>query len=163
MNPKKIAFVVLLIAVIAVAAVFAVKRVRTEMKQAPTLYADQKLQKIDMKTLELFSETSADWMTKYAPDASGCYMNPKTGEHTVVATMKCASCGQLIPVPRAPELPKGAKAAPAKKSQGMSPAVQALLSNYMCPICRKHAWFPPSEEPAQPAKSGKSKAAKSSD
>ena len=64
--------------------------------------ANNKVQMVDMKTFDIFTETSDDWAGKYAPDASGHYKNPKTGEYTVVKAMKCASCGQLIPVPDIP-------------------------------------------------------------
>ena len=66
--------------------------------------ANKKLDMIDMKTLEIFSEMFANWEGKYEPmpDAPDHFKNPKTGEYTVVAAMKCASCGQLIPKPEIP-------------------------------------------------------------
>ncbi len=160
MNGKKIALIVLLLAVIAFFAVFAAKRVRTEVKMMPTMVLDQKVQKIDMKTLEVFAETSADWQTKYAPDASHRYKNPNTGEYTMVDTMRCASCGQLIPEPQTnPEfLPKpepGKQKGSQKGDTRMAEAMQKTLAAYLCPRCGKHAWLPPppkskSAQPGQP-------------
>ena len=101
MNLKRIALTALLIAVIAAAAVFTVNRMRAE-QSGPTLFADQKFEKIDVNSFEVFAETTRDWETKYAPDASGNWKNPRTGEYTMVEAIKCASCGQFIPVPKMP-------------------------------------------------------------
>ena len=151
MARKKIALIALLIAVIAVAAVFTVKRIRTELKNAPrSLVVDQKFEKIDMKSLEIFAETNNDWKGKYAPDASHRYKNPKTGEYTVVETMKCASCGQTIPEPQIPPelLPKHEPGQPRAKgvNPAMAAAMEQTLRNYKCPKCGKNAWLPPPPE-----------------
>jgi rRNA maturation protein Nop10 len=153
MNLKKIALIALLIAVIAAAAVLAVRRARSELK-TPLLFQkfvdereNQKLEKIDMKSLEVFSETVRDWATQYAPNTDGYYKNPKTGEYTVVEAMKCASCGQLIP---APQLPAGlAQKMRGGRNHGPSPeaiaemvAVKKSQSNYKCPRCGKNAFGP---------------------
>jgi rRNA maturation protein Nop10 len=153
-NRKKIAIAVLLIAAIAVAVAVTVKRVRSELKaQPPTLQVDQKFPKIDIKSLEVFWETTSDWATQYAPDVSGRYKNPATGEQTMVDVMKCASCGQLIPVPQ----PSPAATARQQKREvtihSAAEAREALLRDYICPRCGKHAWIPP---PLKPSKSEKS-------
>ncbi len=146
MNRKKIALIALLIAVIAAAALVALMRVRSELK-TPMVLLDRKVQKIDMKSLEVFSETFRDWMTKYAPDMVGRYRNPRTGEYTIVEAMKCASCGQLIPVP---QMPAGLEWKP-NRGRGSGPEARAAMMaqmtaivefqrNYKCPKCGKNAF-----------------------
>jgi predicted RNA-binding Zn-ribbon protein involved in translation (DUF1610 family) len=161
MNGKKIGIIVLLIAVIAGAVVIAVKRARSELKAQPKLAVDQTYPKIDVKTLEVFSETLADWQTKYAPDKSGRFKNPGTGEYAMVDVMKCASCGQLIPVPQRSSA-TSQKGAPAKSGPEAAAAANAanqeLLREYICPRCGKHVWFPPPDQ--TPAKATKSKSSK---
>ena len=141
MNLKKIAVIALLVAVISAAAAFTVTRIHSE----PTFYVDQKVQKIDVKSFELFSETKADWAGKYAPDASGRFKNPDTGEYTMVRPMKCASCGRLIPAPNIPGEPP-TKPDPGKQLTredvllARAAAVEEVLTNYKCPRCGKNAW-----------------------
>jgi hypothetical protein len=149
MKLKKIALIVLLIAVIAAAAVVAAIRVQSELK-GPPLLLDQKFDKIDMKSFEIVSETLRDWNTKYTPDASGHYKNPKTGQYTMVDVMKCASCGQLIPVPDMPlELRSNPELVKAR-GRGMREAALAMMAarekferNYKCPKCGRNAYPPP--------------------
>jgi hypothetical protein len=150
MNRKQIAIIPLLILVIFAAALLAAVRVRNGLK-APTPRLpsplDRKADKIDMKSYEVFSETLRDWTTKYAPDAAGYYRNPRTGEYTMVTLMKCASCGQLIPVP---ELPPGLVPNPELVMQrgpegqaartGAMMAVRKFQSDYKCPRCGKYAF-----------------------
>ena len=94
------------------------------------------------------------------PDAPDHFKNPKTGEYTVVAAMKCASCGQLIPKPEIPAdlLPpppppeeKGSKmaeiAGKQKYMQAKAMAMMKVLREYKCPKCGKSAWT--REAPAQ--------------
>jgi predicted RNA-binding Zn-ribbon protein involved in translation (DUF1610 family) len=149
MSLKKIGLMALLVAVIAVAAVITAKRVRSELK-GPPLLLDRKFDKIDMKSFEIISETLRDWNTKYAADASGRYKNPRTGAYTMVDAMKCASCGQLIPVPEMPAdlrpSPKLVKA----RGRGFGGELRALeaakdefLRNYKCPKCGKNAFAMP--------------------
>ena len=99
MDRKKILVVALLMAVIVVAAVSTAKRIWSE-RTAPALYADRKVQKIDMDSLEVYAETSDDWTNKYAPDAMGRYKNPKTGKYTIVNIG-----GQFLPAPQFPDEP----------------------------------------------------------
>jgi hypothetical protein len=150
MTRKQIALILLLIAVIVAAVLLAVVRVRNGLK-APTPRLpsplDRKADKIDMKSYEVFSETLRDWTTQYAPDAAGHYRNPRTGEYTMVTLMKCASCGQLIPLP---ELPAGLVAkpelvlqrGPAGQHARMAAvmAIRKFQSDYKCPRCGKYAF-----------------------
>jgi hypothetical protein len=158
MNAKKIGITVLLLAVIAAAVVFTVRRARSQL-QTPTMVVDQKFPKIDVKSLEVFWETNSDWATKYAPDASGRWKSPGTGEHTIVNAMTCMSCGQLIPVPQYPASANPPKSMPIQEKRGAMSASEVgaagreLLSNYICPRCGKHAWFPPPPEKPKSAKS----------
>ncbi len=158
MNRKKIALIALLITVIAAAALFAVKRVQSELK-GPPLLQDQKFDKIDMKSFKIFSETLRDWTTKYTPDAVGRYKNPKTGEYTMVDAVRCASCGQLIPVPQLPAGP-GLNVGPTRgRGRGARPTRAAILAamqareeflrNYKCPRCGRNA-FPSGLIPSPP-------------
>ena len=158
MKPKKIALIGLLVAVIAAAAVVAAIRARNKLLElTPPPLMDQKFDKIDMKSFEVISETLRDWNSTYAPDASGHYKNPKTGQYTMVDAMKCASCGQLIPVP---DLPPEAQTNPARnmRGPGVGKAMKVWLEakrkfelNYKCPKCGKNAY--PHSTAAIPPKS----------
>ncbi len=110
-----------------------------------------------MKTFEVFAETVRDWATKYAPDASGRYKNPKTGEYTMVNVMKCASCGRPIPVPTLPDdlRPKSASGPrPSREaSQALAAAMQKFELTYKCPLCGKNAFPPPAAAPSPVKKS----------
>ena len=81
MDMKKLVAMAVLVVVIVVAVVIVVKRTSNEAPPM-TAEADKTLDMIDMKSLEVFSETPADWNGKYAADASGRHKNPKTGEYT---------------------------------------------------------------------------------
>jgi rRNA maturation protein Nop10 len=149
MSLKKTALMALLVAVTAAAAVVAVKRVQSEIN-GPPLLMDRKFDKIDVNSLEIFSETLRDWTTKYAADASGRCKNPRTGEYTMVDTMKCASCGQIIPVPQipadlgpSPELVKARGRGFAKEILALMNAKEEFLRNYKCPKCGKNAFVMP--------------------
>jgi predicted RNA-binding Zn-ribbon protein involved in translation (DUF1610 family) len=149
MDSKKVVIMVVLVVVIVIAVVLLAKRTGNE--PAPVLAAaNDQVQMVDMKSLEVFTESSNDWAGKYKPDASGHYKNPKTGEYTVAQGMKCASCGQLIPVPEIPpdQLPPPATKEPGegrgnKAAIRYARAKQAVLAevlrNYKCPRCGKSA------------------------
>ena len=151
MEGKKIAVIVVLLAVVIGAVVFTVKRT-TSGPQAPSWVLDQVVQKIDIKTLELVKAPTRDWMGKYAPDASGYYKNPKTGEYTVAETMQCISCGQLIPVMQLPAELRGKPVArtpmPGASADRQPPgkggvdpeAIMKLQREYKCPRCGKNAY-----------------------
>jgi hypothetical protein len=145
-----------LVVVIVIAVVITMKRTSNEAPPqavATLATANVKIDKIDMKTLEVFSELPADWKGKYAPDASGHYKNPKTGEYTIVEAMKCASCGQLIPVPEIPadQLPpppaergavtaRGNIADRQKYAMARGLAMLKVRQEYKCPRCGKSAF-----------------------
>jgi hypothetical protein len=149
MDRKKLVVIAVLVVVIVVAVVIASKRTANVGPPVELTEAGKaKVDMIDMKTLEVFSELSTDWQTKYAPDASGHFKNPKTGEYTVVKAMKCASCGQLIPVPETPAnlLPPkptarglAAKGESIKYGQAMGMARMQVMRDYICPRCGKPA------------------------
>jgi predicted RNA-binding Zn-ribbon protein involved in translation (DUF1610 family) len=156
MTRRQTVLVALLIAVIAAAGAFAGLRVWNEIK-GPSVGAEFKFEKIDMKSLEIFSETGNDWTTIYKADETGRFKNPKTGEYTMVNIMRCASCGQPIPMPELPAalMPQrepGKKINPRMGMQEIATAMQNVLRDYKCPKCGKNAWVPP----AQPTR-GKSK------
>jgi rRNA maturation protein Nop10 len=144
MDLKKVGLVVGLVVVIVIAAVLALRRTSSQpgseaVKGAAQEAAGMKTDKIDNKTFEIFSETLADWEGKYAPDAEGHYKNPKTGEYTVVAIHKCASCGELIPSPDSPGGP------PKGKGAGLTTwrnEREQFLLDYKCPKCGKNAYTP---------------------
>jgi hypothetical protein len=155
MDSKKLAAIGVLVVVIVVAVVITMKRTGNEAPPAGafgTETASKKMDKIDMKTLEVFSELPSDWSGKYAPDASGRYKNPKTGEYTVVDAMRCASCGQLIPVPEIPadQLPPPPAKGPARsladigarQKYGAAKGLAMLKArqSYICPRCGKPAF-----------------------
>ena len=151
MTRRQTVLVALLIAVIAAAGVFAGLRVWNEIK-GPSVGAEFKFEKIDMKSYEVFGETNSDWQTKYTPDASGHWKNPKTGEYTLTYMMKCASCGRPIPMPQLPaELrPKTASGRPSRAdTEAIAEAMHQYELIYKCPLCGKNAF----ETVASPAPS----------
>ena len=146
MDTKKVVVIVVLVVVIVVAAVFTAKRTSGKQGSAALEAAQKgqiaaKVDKIDNKTLEVFSETLSDWKTKYAPDAEGHFKNPKTGEYTMVGAMKCASCGADIPYPDLPAELLGSKGKGARRGGNPEARMEQILANYMCPKCGKHAYF----------------------
>jgi len=145
MDSKKIVAIAVLIAVIVAAAVFTAKRSASD-STAPTDVVGIKIDKIDMKTNEVITETAADWDNKYTPDQFQRYKNPKTGAYTMVGIMKCASCGKQIPVPQLPDelLQKVAASGGkginmGKYKQEMIAAQMKALREYKCPLCGKLA------------------------
>ncbi len=157
MDRQKLVGMAVLVVVIVVALVIVIRR--TSSVATPTAdmvaAAGEKVDMIDMKTLEVFSEPGSDWKGKYKPkpDAPTHYQNPKTGEYTVVAAMKCMSCGQLIPVPDIPAdlLPPppaesklgGGQYGPSperlKYNKEMLRVRVQVLAAYKCPKCGKNA------------------------
>ncbi len=99
MDRKKVLIIALLIAVIVAAAASIAKRTWSELT-GPAFSVDRKITKIDMKSLEAFTETASDWEVKYAHDAIGRYKNPRTGEYTMVD-----AGGQPIALPQSPAEP----------------------------------------------------------
>ena len=151
MTRKQIALIPLLIAVIGLAVLLAVARARSELSGPITpripSRLDDKADKIDMNSYEVFSETLRDWTTKYAPDAAGHYKNPKTGEYTITSLMKCASCGQLIPMPDLPDRLRPNPELVTQRSPEARKAITATLTatrefqtEYKCPRCGKYAF-----------------------
>jgi hypothetical protein len=158
MRLKNIAIAVLLLALIVAAVAITLTRVRNETKQQPTylqLENNKLVPKIDMNSLEVFSETDSDWYSKYAPDQSGRFKNPKTGEYTVVEPMTCASCGQLIPTPAdMPPQPHPFLGRGKIDVQGAVAAAKAIMAfklTYKCPRCGKPAFPPPTSRPQFPS------------
>ena len=132
MDRKNIVIAAVALAIIVVGAVITVKRTANK-PQPPQWMLDQKVEKIDVKTMEIVTERYGDWEGKYAPDASHLYVNPQTGKHTVANTLKCASCGALIPEAQIPDSVKG------------WPAKIRFLNAYLCPKCGKPAYVPKPE------------------
>ncbi|MGD1001816.1 MAG: hypothetical protein ABSA67_14070 [Candidatus Brocadiia bacterium] len=158
MDSKKLVIMVVLVVVIVIAVVLAVKRTSNEEPAVLATGQNEKVQMIDMKSLEVFTETSSDWAGKYKADSSGHFKNPKTGDYTIVRAMKCSSCGQLIPVPEVPASllpPLPAKATvrgqptPEQReySQAQGQAMLKVLHDYKCPRCGKEAWNPTTPPP----------------
>jgi rRNA maturation protein Nop10 len=144
MDPKKIGVVVALVAVIVIAVVLTAKRTSSTgapaaVKAAQEALSAAKVDKIDKTTYEIFTETAADWQSKYAPDASGHYKNPKTGEYTMTSVIKCASCGALIPAPDMPVEPQTAKGMDRVR---LMREEQEIRHNYKCPKCGRDAYAP---------------------
>ena len=129
MGGKKTVVSALLLAVIIVAVVIAVKR-NMSKPEMPDWRQNQQIERIDIKSFEVITERQGDWDGKYAPDASGRYKNPKTGEYTMVGVMKCAACGQFIPNLQIPAELRG-------KPVPMA-TMEKLKSEYKCPKCGKN-------------------------
>jgi rRNA maturation protein Nop10 len=144
MGFKKFVTVVGLVVVIIAAVAFAKYRLsdRTRskvLKAAQQALARTRLQKIDNKTFEIFSETVADWNSKYAPDAEGHYKNPKTGEYTMMPIHRCASCGAMIPEP---DMPSGWSKLRGQALKALMRERREFLIAYKCPKCGKKAYMP---------------------
>jgi predicted RNA-binding Zn-ribbon protein involved in translation (DUF1610 family) len=163
MDRKKVVAMAVLVVVIILAVVITMRRTSNEAPPPGAVAAttaNAKIDMIDMKTLEVFSELPADWIGKYAPDASGHHKNPKTGEYTIVQAMKCASCGQLIPVPEIPadQLPAGGEKGVISSARGnigerqkaameRGMAMMKIRREYICPRCGKSAFRPQGTAP----------------
>jgi hypothetical protein len=144
MDFRKISIVVALVVVIAVVAVLTVKRTSGTgeskmLNEARRAQAGAIMDKIDNKSLEIISEPASDWMGKYAPDSSGHFKNPKTGEYTMVTIITCASCGAQIPAPDLNPALKGKATVRTDRAQAMHDQLQ-ILHNYQCPKCGKNAY-----------------------
>jgi rRNA maturation protein Nop10 len=120
MDGKRTAIFAVLIVVVIVAAVIIVKRT-TGKPAPPAQVMNQQVEKIDIKSLEVTTARLGAWG---APNESGLWKNPKTGEYTMADAMKCAACGKPIPVPEG-TLP------------GMFPDPQ---TDYKCPRCGENAF-----------------------
>jgi rRNA maturation protein Nop10 len=123
---KQIVIGAVLIVVAIIAVVITVKRT-TGGVQPPSWVLDQQVEKMDIKSMEVLKASLRDWMGKYAPDASGYWKNPKTGQYTMANVITCSSCGARIP---GVQMPKGATPEAAEKLQG----------EYKCPKCGKNAY-----------------------
>ena len=164
MERKKLIVIAVLVVVIVVAVVIASRRTATDTKVGSDIARAANAamtSMIDMKTLEVFTEPSSDWQGKYKPDASGHFKNPKTGEYTIVPTIKCASCGQLIPMPEVPpdQLPppvteKGpaSKGAHQAYNLALAKARVKIMNEYICPRCGKPATKVIGQRPPEPGK-----------
>jgi len=141
MDTKKVLAIVVLVAVIVLAVVFALRRnssseLQEKMQAGQKGVLSQKEDKIDIKTYEIIPETVADWSSKYAPDSSGHWKNPKTGEYTMAQVLKCASCGAEIPFPDMPTKPTEKGRLGKVKLEHEQ---EQILADYICPKCGKPA------------------------
>ncbi len=142
MGRKKIVLAAVLLVVIVVGVVITVKRTTSGSPQPPAWLMDQKIDRIDLKTLEVMTERFGDWQGKYAPDKSCHYKSPKTGEYTMVDVMTCMACGRPIPAPemRPPQMQ------PPIEPQGKDKHPIGALDtpppppDYKCPRCGKSAF-----------------------
>ena len=143
MGTKKILVIAVLIVVIVAAAVYVAKRHSGSSVALPEAVLSIKVEKIDLKTLEIFTENAEDWDTRYAPDEHGRFKNPRTGTYSMVGIMKCAACGKEIPVPQLPEeLEKRFERRPFTNSEHSKTKAEivAFIRAYVCPLCGKLAF-----------------------
>jgi len=87
----------------------------------PSWVGETMITKIDIRTGELIEKPLSYW-EKLGPDKNGYYLNEKTGERSIYDTIKCASCGQRVPIDA---IPIG------------GPPVRPTVdeSRYVCPKC----------------------------
>lgn len=104
--PKKIGAMVLLLLVIGVAVAFGVRKTRLGGSNPTKWVLQQQVQRIDGETLELLAQTVGEWEKLGHKD--GKYKNPTAGKYSMVDPMTCAACGETIPTPQMPPLPKDA-------------------------------------------------------
>lgn len=144
MDSKKVVAIAVLFAVIVAAAVFTVKRNASD-SSVPADVVGIKIEKIDMKTLEVITETAADWDNKYTPDQFRRYKNPKTGTYTMVGIITCAACKKKIPEPQLPDEFLARMAATGKgmnmgKNRAeMTQMTVKVVREYKCPLCGQPA------------------------
>ena len=136
---KRIVIGAVLLIVIIVAAVFALKRAVGTPPQAPQLA--MMVEKIDMKTLDVITESEGDWVGKYASNEQGFYKSPKTGEYTMVPAIKCASCGQPVPDPFV--------VAGVRPGKIPVEEMEKITSEAKCPRCGKNV-YPPEKDALPP-------------
>ena len=143
MDFKRVGLVVGLVVVIVIAAVITATRTKSSgtsagVEKAMSQADAVKVDRIDSKTYEIITEPAGVWKTKYAPDASGYYKNPKTGEYTMADIITCFSCGEKIPAPILPPI-----TGKSMKDRMEGAAAQAqVMRDYRCPKCGKNAYNP---------------------
>ena len=137
MESKNIIVVVVLIAVIIAAAIVIQRRMSSSAGGPPAWVLQQPMSKINMKTLEVSTAAQGDWAGKYAPDASGHFKSPKTGEYTMTDIIICSACGKQIPsAPIPPEVMK-------MDRMQRNEATQKACQDYVCPYCKKNPYGAP--------------------
>ena len=124
MSSKQILIAVVTVIVIVVAGVWLTRSMRGPGMSGQV--AGQVAKKIDYKSMETVSLPLGKWMDLYYGKYN-LYKNPKSGEYTMVDTIKCRSCGAEIP-----EMPLTEEFA--KKGHD---AVQQAMTDYKCPKCGK--------------------------
>lgn len=103
---KKVAVIVVLLAVIGGAGAFIIHKVigRGEPKALPYVL-NRKVEKVDQSTLELMTLTLGEW--EDLGSKNRVYKNPDTGEYTMVEPFICPSCFGKIPGPRQEDIEDG--------------------------------------------------------
>jgi len=99
---KKIILLVALIVAIAIAIFFAVKSaLRMERPTRPDWSMRQPVELIDKDSFEVVTMTDGERLK--LPKQNGYYKNPKTGTYTLTRCVRCANCGEKVPMPPVPE------------------------------------------------------------
>jgi len=135
---KKWAVLIALVALIAVVFAWAASRIAPK-KKPPKWRLDSQEQKIDARSLEIFTKTVREWNKLKGEGAT--WKNPKTGEYTVRNIQECYSCKEYIPQLAIPhDLPKDI-------SEDDQDAIDRYLQEYKCPKCGGAANPPVSRPP----------------
>ena len=130
MEGKKIAVAVVLAAFIGLVVYTIVKKNMVGAKP-PDFVLQQKMEKIDQKTLTLITKTLGEW--EHLGKKGDRYKNPETGEYTMMDAITCASCGAKVPAPDYSIL----YADPNKPVT--PPDIHQFREAYLCPKCGKQA------------------------
>ena len=93
-DKKKIAFAIVLIAVIIAAVAFTIVRQRRGTTQ-PEQVRQEEITMIDEESLEEFTAPREKWEGQEQQNYR--WKNPKTGQYTLRKAMTCPACRKLIP------------------------------------------------------------------
>jgi DNA-directed RNA polymerase subunit RPC12/RpoP len=146
MDSKKIATVVVLLAVVAVAVVMGIRRMGS---RRPEWVEQEQVTKIDRDTLEVVKLPWGQWESLGYRDVDHQrkYKNPKSGKYCMEDAIICARCGKEIPMPLQPPEVWQAKDMGTKMAIGMK--VQA---EYKCPRCGQNPYRSQTEKPSESGK-----------
>ena len=129
MQPKKIAALVVLAAIIALAVFFGIRRLNIGGPKPPEWSLGQSLTLIDTKTEDLVTVTLGQ-LGKLGKK-NGLYKNPRSGAFTLCTPLVCAACGEML-VPPPEMIIDDDTASQADRERAM----QTRLT-YICPKCGK--------------------------
>ena len=131
---KKMLVIVLLLTLIIASGIFCVKRLNIGRAKPPQWVLDQPGVRIDAETLDLITKSCGEWEDLGCKN--GKYKNPNTSKYTMVGTILCAHCGELVPDIQMPPMLKGDKMDP-EAAREREAAFMQTIAEHKCPFCGK--------------------------